>query len=184
MGTVVVETQSTLRDIEQRLDRFFRNPAERGELEATAPMFDQVCGVLSVLGADEPVAALRSVQASVRQFADPKAPAQPEEFARIAGNLGAVGFFIESMGQDIDRPRGMFHFDPATGVFSADLTQQPAGLRLMPTTRSPRVFRSRVLSIRAGPRTSKLRRHSISSSRRRWPSDWCSTTATAPHSKA
>jgi chemosensory pili system protein ChpA (sensor histidine kinase/response regulator) len=127
MGTVVVETQSTLRDIEQRLDRFFRNPAERGELEATAPMFDQVCGVLSVLGADEPVAALRSVQASVRQFADPKAPAQPEEFARIAGNLGAVGFFIESMGQDIDRPRGMFHFDPATGVFSADLTQQPAG---------------------------------------------------------
>jgi chemosensory pili system protein ChpA (sensor histidine kinase/response regulator) len=126
MGTVVVETQSTLRDIEQRLDRFFRNPAERGELEATAPMFDQVCGVLSVLGADEPVAALRSVQASVRNFADPKAPAQPEEFARIAGNLGAVGFFIESMGQDIDRPRGMFHFDPATGVFSADLTQQPA----------------------------------------------------------
>ena len=127
MGTVVVETQSTLRDIEQRLDRFFRNPAERGELEATAPLFDQVCGVLSVLGADEPVAALRSVQASVRAFADPKAPAHPEEFARIAGNLGAVGFFIESMGQDIDRPRGMFHFDPATGVFSADLTQQPAG---------------------------------------------------------
>jgi chemosensory pili system protein ChpA (sensor histidine kinase/response regulator) len=126
MGTVVVETQAQLREIEQRLDRFFRNPAERGELEATAPMFDQVCGVLSVLGADEPVAALRSVQASVRAFADPKAPAQPEEFARIAGNLGAVGFFIESMGQDIDRPRGMFHFDPATGVFSADLTQQPA----------------------------------------------------------
>ena len=127
MGTVVVETQAQLREIEQRLDRFFRNPAERGELEATAPMFDQVCGVLSVLGADEPVAALRSVQASVRAFADPKAPARPEEFARIAGNLGAVGFFIESMGQDIDRPRGMFRFDPATGVFSADLTHQTAG---------------------------------------------------------
>jgi len=89
-------------------------------------MFDQICGVLSVLGADEPVAALRSVQESVRKFADPNAPAQAEEFARIAGNLGAVGFFIESMGQDIDRPRGMFHFDPATGIFSADLTQQPA----------------------------------------------------------
>jgi len=127
MGTVVVETQATLSEIEQRLDRFFRNPADRGGLEATAPMFDQVCGVLSVLGADEPVAALRSVQESVRKFADPSAPAQPEEFARIAGNLGAVGFFIESMGQDIDRPRGMFHFDPATGIFSADLTQQPAG---------------------------------------------------------
>ena len=31
MNTVVVETQATLREIEQRLDRFFRNPADRGE---------------------------------------------------------------------------------------------------------------------------------------------------------
>ena len=32
MGTVVAETQATLRDIEQRLDRFFRNPLERADL--------------------------------------------------------------------------------------------------------------------------------------------------------
>ena len=32
MGTVVAETQGTLREIEQRLDRFFRNPAERSDL--------------------------------------------------------------------------------------------------------------------------------------------------------
>ena len=34
MGTVVAETQATLRDIEQRLDRFFRNPLERADLPA------------------------------------------------------------------------------------------------------------------------------------------------------
>ncbi|MCX8005905.1 MAG: Hpt domain-containing protein, partial [Burkholderiaceae bacterium] len=125
MATVVAETQATLREIETRLDKFFRQPAERGELAATLPMFDQVCGVLAVLGADDAVAALRSVQSSVRAFAEAGAPEQPEEFARIAGNLGAIGFFVESLVQDAERPRGMFRYDPATGVFSADLTRPP-----------------------------------------------------------
>jgi chemosensory pili system protein ChpA (sensor histidine kinase/response regulator) len=125
MGSVVVETQTTLREIEQRLDRFFRNPADRSELAATGAMFDQVCGVLALLGFDDPVAALRHVQTSVARFADATVPAQPEEFARIAQNLGALGFFVETLGQDTERPRGMFRYDPTTGVFSADLGASP-----------------------------------------------------------
>ncbi|HEX5640471.1 MAG TPA: Hpt domain-containing protein [Burkholderiaceae bacterium] len=123
MGTVVAETQSTLREIEQRLDRFFRTPAERAELAATTGMFDQVCGVLSLLGYDDPVVALRNVQQSIARFVDPAVEPEPQEFDRIAQNLGAIGFFVESVGQDADRPRGMFHYDPATGVFSADIGQ-------------------------------------------------------------
>ena len=126
MGTVVAETQSTLREIEQRLDRFFRNPAERADLPATTAMFDQVCGVLSLLGYEEPVAALRNVQQSVARFADAAIEPEHEEFSRIAQNLGAVGFFVESLSQDSERPRGMFHYDPATGVFSAELGSLPA----------------------------------------------------------
>ena len=126
MGTVVTETQTTLREIEQRLDRFFRNPAERGELLGTVPLFDQVCGVLSVLGHEEPVGALRHVQQSVKNFASPAVEARPEEFQRIAQNLGAVGFFVETLTQDGEQPRSMFHYDPATGMFSADLGQGPA----------------------------------------------------------
>ncbi|MEP6607114.1 MAG: Hpt domain-containing protein [Burkholderiaceae bacterium] len=123
MGTVVAETQATLRDIEQRLDRFFRNPLERADLPATTAMFDQVCGVLSLLGYDEPVAALRNVQTSIARFSDATVAPEPDEFGRIAQNLGAVGFFVESVGQDADRPRGMFRYDPVTGIFSADLGQ-------------------------------------------------------------
>ncbi len=126
MGTVVAETQATLREIEQRLDRFFRAPTERGELAATDPMFDQVCGVLSVLGHEEPVAALRNVQQAVRAFADPAQTVDATEFPRVAQNLGAIGFFVESLTQDAERPRGIFRYDPATGVFSADLGQAPA----------------------------------------------------------
>jgi chemosensory pili system protein ChpA (sensor histidine kinase/response regulator) len=126
MGTVVAETQATLREIEQRLDRFFRDPAQRADLPATTAMFDQVCGVLSLLGYDEPVAALRNVQESITRFADAAVAPEPVEFGRIAQNLGAIGFFVESVGQDADRPRGMFHYDPSTGVFSADIGQLQA----------------------------------------------------------
>ncbi|HEX4596991.1 MAG TPA: Hpt domain-containing protein [Burkholderiaceae bacterium] len=128
MGTVVAETQSTLREIEQRLDRFFRNPAQRGELAGIGPLVDQVCGVMSILGHEEPVAALRNVQQSVGQFADGSAPPTQDEFSRIAQNLGAIGFFVETLAQDGAPPRGMFRYDPASGLFSADLAQfQTAG---------------------------------------------------------
>jgi chemosensory pili system protein ChpA (sensor histidine kinase/response regulator) len=126
MGTVVAETQGTLREIEQHLDRFFRNPADRSGLAGTGPMFDQVCGVLALLGYDEPVAALRNVQQAIVRYTDPAIEAEPDEFNRIAQNLGAIGFFVESVGQDAERPRGMFHYDPATGVFTADIGQLQA----------------------------------------------------------
>ncbi|MBV8210486.1 MAG: Hpt domain-containing protein [Burkholderiaceae bacterium] len=125
IGTVVSETQATLREIEQRLDRFFRAPAQRDELAGIGPLVDQVCGVMSVLGHEEPVAALRNVQHSVAGLADASAPATQEEFTRIAQNLGAIGFFVETLAQDTARPRGMFRYDPTTGLFSADLARAP-----------------------------------------------------------
>ncbi len=148
MGTVVAETQSTLREIEQRLDRFFRNPLERTDLPATTAMFDQVCGVLSLLGYEDPVAALRNVQESIARFADAKIAPEPDEFGRIAQNLGAVGFFVESLGQDTERPRGMFHYDPSTGVFTAELGSLPA---------DENVFAAADEEYHAAPRTIDMR---------------------------
>ncbi len=126
MGSVVLETQAALREIEQKLDRFFRNPEDRSGLAAADSAFDQIGGVLSVLGFEEPVAALRQAQQAVRRFADPTATPNAEEFARVAGNLGALGFFVESLTQDSDATRRMFHYDPVTGVFSADLARASA----------------------------------------------------------
>jgi len=121
MSTVVAETQATLREVEQRLDRFFRHPAERAELAATPPMLDQIAGVLSLLGHDDPVAALRHAQRTIEHFAQPRTAPSQQEFVRLASNLGAIGFFVESLGQETDRPRGMFRWDAEAGVFAADL---------------------------------------------------------------
>ncbi|HRK57532.1 MAG TPA: Hpt domain-containing protein, partial [Burkholderiaceae bacterium] len=102
-------------------DRFFRNPAERNELADTEKAFSQIGGVLSVLGFEEPVAALRQAQADVLRFVDPSIEPDHETFTRIASNLGALGFFVESLAQDSDATRRMFHFDPHSGIFSADI---------------------------------------------------------------
>jgi len=126
MDTVVTEMRTLLVDAELRLDRFFRNPSQRAELAELGTSFEQVGGVLGVLGFDEPAAALRNVKESVARFVDPATPADAAEFARIAENLGAIGFFVAELTQQPAQPRGVFRFDAASGTFSADMGLAPA----------------------------------------------------------
>jgi chemosensory pili system protein ChpA (sensor histidine kinase/response regulator) len=121
MDTVVAEMRTMLREAELQLDKFFRDPSQRKDLAALEPMFEQVGGVLGVLGFEDPAAALRNVRESVQRFADPATPANPEEFARIAQVLGAIGFFVGTLTQEPTHPRGMFHFDRQSGTFSANM---------------------------------------------------------------
>ncbi len=121
LDTVVAEMGGLLRDAELRLDHFFRNPDERGELATLAPMFDQVSGVLGVLGFEDPAQALHLVRDSVQRFLDPKIAPDAQEFARIAQNVGAVGFFVGTLAQQPAPAAGMFSFDRQSGVFSANM---------------------------------------------------------------
>jgi chemosensory pili system protein ChpA (sensor histidine kinase/response regulator) len=121
MQTVIAEMQGMLREIEQPLDRFFRDPAGRSELAALDGMIEQMASVLALLGFDDVAAALADARAGVHRYADPDTPADEADFARLAGNLGAVGFFVETLSQDAERPRNQFRWDAATAVFSADL---------------------------------------------------------------
>ena len=120
MQTVIVELTALLREVEQRLDRFFREPAERGELASLDGMVEQMASVLALLGFDEVVAALDDARATVRRYAE-GAAADEADFARLASNLGAVGFFIETLHQDADRPRSHFSWHADKAVFSADM---------------------------------------------------------------
>ena len=121
MQTVIAEMQGMLREIEQRLDRFFREPDERGELGALDAMLEQMASVLALLGFDNVVAALADARNSVQRYVEPARPADEADFARLASNLGAVGFFIETLHQDADQPRSHFRWDAEAAVFSADM---------------------------------------------------------------
>ena len=108
MQTVVLEMHTLLREVEQRLDRFFRDPAQRSELPALDGMLEQMASVLALLGFEEVVAALDDARATVRRYADPATAADETDFGRLAGNLGAVGFLIDTLQQDNDRRSGRF----------------------------------------------------------------------------
>ena len=127
--TVVAEMRAILREAELRLDTFFRNPAQRAPLADLDAAFEQIAGVFGVLGYEDAVAALHDMAAVVRRLRDPAVDADRQEFARIAQNLGAIGFFIDMLAQDPAAPRGMFRFDPETGMLHADIAtarQTPA----------------------------------------------------------
>jgi chemosensory pili system protein ChpA (sensor histidine kinase/response regulator) len=121
---VVGEMSSTLREIEQRLDHVFRNPQQVAEAAAALPLLDQVRGALEVLGHDEPAAVLRNLQGAVRGLAEGGAP-PPDELARIAGNLGAIGFYVETLLHEGRRAADLFRYDPATDTFHANLGRAP-----------------------------------------------------------
>ncbi|MFN7780360.1 MAG: Hpt domain-containing protein [Betaproteobacteria bacterium] len=125
LGGVVGEMRGTLREVEQRLDRVFRNAAEPGDLAACLPLLDQVRGALAVLGHDEAAAAVASARRTLSDLNARATPPSAEAATRLAGNLGAVGFFVESLLQDGARAPGMFRYDPAADSFTADLTVRP-----------------------------------------------------------
>ena len=128
MQTVVAELNGLLREVEQRLDRFFRNPAERADLAGIDGMIEQMASVLGLLGFEDTVAALDDARLTVQRYADPDTAASEAEFGRLAGNLGAVGFFIGTLQREGDQ-RSQFRWDPDTAVFTADLAAS-TGVRI------------------------------------------------------
>ena len=126
MQTVVAEMTGLLREVEQTLDRFFRDPGERGEIGALAGKLEQMASVMSLLGFDDAVAALEDARAAVARYAVQDQAADGADFARLAGNLGAIGFFIETLLGEGDAARRRFGWNPDLAVFHADLATAPA----------------------------------------------------------
>ena len=125
MVAFVGEVQANLRAAEKSLDAFFRDPALRAELPATAAAIGQVAGALRTLGRDDAAAACAHAAAQVGAWGHPQTGADAAAFERLAASLGAVGFFVEGL-LSPDRARGRFAFDPATGEFRAVLGEAPA----------------------------------------------------------
>jgi hypothetical protein len=91
--------------------------------------------------------ALRNVQTSIARFADAKIAPEPDEFGRIAQNLGAVGFCGKPRAGHRAAARNV-PLRPATGVFTAELGALPA---------DESVFGAADDDFHAAPRTIDLR---------------------------
>ena len=122
MAAFIGEAQGNLRSAEQALDAFFRDPAQRADLPQTVRQLHQVAGALQLLGHQDASSAASSVADRVQAFAADAADPDGEACEAVAGSLGALGFFVDSL-QQPGRSSARFEFDAGSGRFSAALTQ-------------------------------------------------------------
>ena len=132
------ELQSSLRQVEKTLEEYFARPSDKAVLAPVDAALHQVGGALAVLDQDDAVRAIAHIRAALRHFADmdagPDVVADAPRIQQIARNIGALGFFIETLQLQVEGKKKRFAFDDATGVFQARLIDRdsPAAIELTP----------------------------------------------------
>ena len=97
MHQVAKEILVNLAVVEQVLDGFFRNPAQRGELGQLNKPLIQITGALTVLGQERAVEVLRECEARIASFRDDLYMPQQADFEEVAVKLSGLGFFVEKL---------------------------------------------------------------------------------------
>lgn len=97
MSQVAREIQNNLAQVEQALDAFFRDPAQREQLAALDTPIRQIEGALTILGQDKAVALLHGCAERIRGFAMPEYQPDQREFEDIAHKLSGLGFFVDAL---------------------------------------------------------------------------------------
>jgi chemosensory pili system protein ChpA (sensor histidine kinase/response regulator) len=116
VSTFISEAQINLRSVEKALDTFFRDAQDKKELAPCGSQLRQVAGALALLGHTDAMAASQAIASEVDKMnANPETPSK-EACDRVAESLGALGFFVDRLGQK-DESTANYRFDAATGVF-------------------------------------------------------------------
>ena len=118
MGQVVSEMQTNLRNIEQVLDAFFRDPAKREELASLEKPMRQLLGALEMLGEQRAQETLAVAVEEIRGFSKPEQRVGAQQFERIAQTLSGLGFYIEGLAL------GNADFDAAMRPIAAPSTEE------------------------------------------------------------
>jgi chemosensory pili system protein ChpA (sensor histidine kinase/response regulator) len=128
MTALAGELQSSLRQVEKMLDEYFRDPSQRAALGQLDSTLHQIEGALAILDQNDAMHAVLHTRAAVQRFAqsDPEAEPDQREFQKVAQNIGALSFFIESLQLSEEGARKRFSFDSERGVFRASLLEKNA----------------------------------------------------------
>ncbi len=141
MGSVVGELRATLAETEHLLDQFFRAPDDAGVLAHVAGHMAQMRGVLSVLGLDQACLAVVRMRETVEQLMRREIPAdqQPQVFARVGNNLGALGFLIDMLSYQRHLARTLFVYDETLGELRIIMGRERARAGDAPAQRAQHV---------------------------------------------
>ncbi|WP_420476085.1 Hpt domain-containing protein [Noviherbaspirillum sp. ST9] len=128
MTALAGEMQSSLRQVEKMLDEYFRDPSQRGALGQLDGILHQIEGAMAVLDQDDAMRTIQHTRAAVQRFVLAEEEETPEhsEFQKVAQNVGALSFFIESLQLPTGAATKRFTFDDDTGTFHAHLIENGA----------------------------------------------------------
>jgi chemosensory pili system protein ChpA (sensor histidine kinase/response regulator) len=122
------EIRTGLRQVEKLIDEYHENPARVNALGQVDPLLHQLNGALSILDQEPAMQAVAHVRARVRALLAHahEAAARAAVLDNLALNIGALGFFVDALAQNVDAARTRFRFDAAAGLFQEQPFEAPA----------------------------------------------------------
>ncbi|UMR31135.1 Hpt domain-containing protein [Massilia sp. MB5] len=134
VAALSAEMKTGLRQVEKVLDDYYADPARRAELAPLDGVLHQLQGALSLLDQDDAVRAAQHVRAEVHKLAGGQGdPAQEAKLLdQVAQNVGALGFFVDTLAQNPAGARERFSFDAEQGSFRAVPFRKMAGAESIP----------------------------------------------------
>ncbi len=137
MGALVGEMQLSLKQAEKTLDEHFRDPSNTTILAPVDGVLAQIGGALAILDQDEALAAVNYTRGLVREFergVEGKTDAEVgASFNKVAQNVGALSFFIETLQSQPEFAKKRFSFDQDTGLFQTKLLEKGPEKELLPS---------------------------------------------------
>ncbi|WP_332670997.1 hybrid sensor histidine kinase/response regulator [Aromatoleum sp.] len=91
------EILSSLAQVEQILDDYFRNQQKRAPLATLAAPLKQVEGALTLVGDGAAIALVHSAAETIAAFAEAETPPPLAAFEALARQLSALGFYVEAL---------------------------------------------------------------------------------------
>ncbi|WP_018987969.1 hybrid sensor histidine kinase/response regulator [Aromatoleum toluclasticum] len=112
VGQLAREILSSLAQVEQILDDFFRNQQKRAPLTNLATPLKQVEGALTLIGDPDAIALVHDAATTVARLAETDATPESGQFEGLAQRLSALGFYVQALQHG---PASLQPFlDPAT----------------------------------------------------------------------
>jgi len=136
MAALVGEMQGSLKYAEKALDEHFRDISNLAILSPVDGTLAQIGGALAILDQDEALAAVNHTRELVKQCmsGDELAGVDlPTLHQKVAQNIGALSFFIETLQSQPEFAKKRFVFDEQEGVFHSKLLEKAPEKELLPS---------------------------------------------------
>ncbi len=136
MTALVGEMQMSLKHAEKALDEHFRDASNTTILAPVDGTLAQIGGALAILDQDEALAAVAHTRELVKQCMSGEALAEadvPALHQKVAQNIGALSFFIETLQNQPELAKKRFVFDAQEGIFQSKLLEKAPEKELLPS---------------------------------------------------